>query len=110
MAARFADTDWPRIVGYYDVLVALNPSPVIRLNRAIAVGYAAGPEAGLRALRPLERDPRLARYGLLGATRADLLARSGDSARARGAYVQAIELVDTEAERRLLRRRLAELA
>jgi RNA polymerase sigma factor (sigma-70 family) len=109
MAARFEETDWRRIVGYYDALLALNPSPVIRLNRAIAVAYADGPEAGLAELRPLEREPRLARYGLLGAARADLLARAGQPSHARAAYERALDLVDTEAERRLLRRRLAEL-
>jgi RNA polymerase sigma factor (sigma-70 family) len=109
MAARFEDTAWPRIVGYYDALVALNPSPVIRLNRAIAVAYAEGPARGLEELRPLEREPRLAGYGLLGAARADLLARAGDPKRARQAYLHALDLVDTEAERRLIRRRLAEL-
>ncbi len=110
MARRFEDTDWRRIVGYYDALVAVNPSPVIRLNRAIAVGYADGPERGLSELQPLEHEPRLERYGLLGAARADLLARMGDTRSARDAYLRALSLVDTEAERRHLRRRLAELA
>ena len=109
LAPRFQETDWARIVGYYDQLLALNGSPVIRLNRAIAVAYAQGPEQGLRALRPLEREPRLERYGLLAAARADLLARLGDTRRAREAYLGALDLVDTESERRLLLRRLSEL-
>jgi RNA polymerase sigma factor (sigma-70 family) len=110
LAPSCADTDWRRIVGYYDRLLELNSSPVIRLNRAIAVGYADGPEQGLDELARLEREPRLEEYGLLRAARADLHARLGDTRRAREAYERAIELGATEPERRLLRRRLAELA
>jgi RNA polymerase sigma-70 factor (ECF subfamily) len=110
LAPTCAATDWPRIVGYYDRLLELNPSPVIRLNRAIAVGYAEGPEQGLDELARLEREPRLEEYGLLRAARADLHARLGDTPRARAAYQRAIELAATEPQRRLLRRRLAELA
>lgn len=110
LAPSCADTDWRRIVGYYDRLLELNPSPVIRLNRAIAIGYADGPEQGLDQLAQLEREPRLEEYGLLRAARADLHARLGDTRRARAAYERAIELSATEPERRLLRRRLAELA
>lgn len=110
LAPSCAATDWPRIVGYYDRLLQLNPSPVIRLNRAIAVAFAVGPEQGLDELAQLEREPRLEEYGLLRAARADLHARLGDTPRARAAYQRAIELAATEPERRLLRRRLAELA
>ena len=110
LAPSCADTEWRRIVGYYDRLLELNSSPVIRLNRAIAVGYAEGPEQGLDELARLEREPRLEEYGLLRAARADLHARLGDTRRAREAYERAIELCATEPERRLLRRRLAELA
>jgi RNA polymerase sigma-70 factor (ECF subfamily) len=110
LAPSCADTDWRRIVSYYDRLLALNPSPVIRLNRAIAIGFAEGAEAGLDEMAHLEREPRLEEYGLLRAARADLHARMGDIRQARAAYERAIVLSSTEAERRLLRRRLAELA
>jgi RNA polymerase sigma factor (sigma-70 family) len=110
VAPRIDATDWRRIVAYYDSLLALNDSPVIRLNRAIAVGYADGPEVALRELARLASDPRLEQYGLLEAAEADLRARKGDTRRARAAYQRAIELVATEPERQLLRRRMAELA
>jgi RNA polymerase sigma factor (sigma-70 family) len=110
MAANIEATDWRRIVGYYDSLLALNDSPVIRLNRAIALAYADGPAPALRELALLARDPRLDRYGLLEAAEADLRARTGDTRRARAAYERALELVATEPERQLLRRRMAELA
>jgi len=110
LAPSFAATDWRRIVGHHDWLLELDPSPVIRLNRAIAVGLADGPEAGLAELVPLERLPRLDQYGLLRAVRADLDAHLGDVPHARAAYVRAIRMAATDAERRLLRRRLAELA
>ena len=70
-ATRFEDTDWEAIVALYDALAQLSPSPVVDLNRAVAVMYADGPDAALQAMEPLRADPRLARYHLLGAVRAD---------------------------------------
>jgi RNA polymerase sigma-70 factor (ECF subfamily) len=110
VAPRFEDTDWARIVRYYDQLLTLNPSPVIALNRAIAVGYAEGAQRGLDELRRLESVPELRDYGLLHAAAGDLLAGLGDTLRAREAYVQALDLAGTEPERRFLQRKLALLA
>jgi RNA polymerase sigma-70 factor, ECF subfamily len=110
LAPRFEQTDWSRVVHYYDLLAARDPSPVIRLNRAIAIGYAGNPERGLDELSQLEKDARLERTALLPAAAADLRARLGDLHHARAAYERAIELAATETERQLLRRRLAELS
>jgi len=106
-AARAEDTDWEVIAGAYDRLHALDPSPVIALNRAVAVAMAHGPEAGL-ALAD-EQAGALDAYHLLHATRADLLRRLGRSADARAAYERALELAAVPAERLFLRERLAEL-
>jgi RNA polymerase sigma-70 factor (ECF subfamily) len=106
-AARPEDTDWKRIAGAYDRLHALDPSPVIALNRAVAVAMAQGPEAGL-ALAD-EQAEALAEYHLLHATRADLLRRLGRVAEAQVAYERALSLAAVPAERRFLRERLAEL-
>jgi RNA polymerase sigma-70 factor (ECF subfamily) len=104
-----ASTDWTLIVRRYDELLALGPSPVVALNRAIAVGMADGPSAGLAALEELGDDPKLAGYHLLPAARADLLARAGRPADAVGAIDEAIALAPTEPERRQLSRRRNEL-
>jgi RNA polymerase sigma-70 factor (ECF subfamily) len=109
-ARAAADTDWTRIVRLYDDLLRLTPSPVVGLNRAIAVGMADGPLPGLRALAELEGDPKLAGYHLLPAARADLLARAGRTAEAVRALDEALELAPTDAERRQLTRRRNELA
>ena len=109
-APTFAATDWRRIVGYYDRLLALGGSPVVAVNRAIAIGFADGADAGLAALKQLAREPRRAGSPLVDAATADLRARSGDTTRARAAYRRAIELATTDAERRFLERRLSELA
>jgi RNA polymerase sigma-70 factor (ECF subfamily) len=98
-------SDWPAIVECYDELARLTRSPVVELNRAIALAEAAGPEAGLRAVDRLELDS----YQYLHATRADFLRRLGRAADARVAYQRALELVRSEPERRFLQRRLAEL-
>ncbi|GAA3241072.1 RNA polymerase sigma factor [Actinocorallia longicatena] len=103
VAAEPADTDWRSIALLYRRLSALNPSPVIELNRAVAVAMAEGPEAGLALLPPLE--PRLPGYHLLPAARADLLRRLGRHAEAALAYESALALAPTDAERRFLRRR-----
>ena len=105
-APRPEDTDWPRIASLYGELLDRQPSPVIELNRAVAVAMADGPDAGLRLLEPLEAS--LARYHLFHAARADLLRRAGREDAA-DAYRRAIELVSNDAERRYLAGRLASL-
>jgi RNA polymerase sigma-70 factor (ECF subfamily) len=106
VAKRWADTDWPGIVRLYDRLALLSPSPVVELNRAVAVAMAEGPAAGLALLADL---PALTGYHLLPATKADLLRRLDRPAEAAAAYREALELAPTEAERRYLRRRLDSL-
>ena len=103
-------TDWGQIAELYGALVALNPSPVVKLNRAAAVGFAAGPRAGLEQLEPLLADTVLGRYQPLHATQADLLRRVGDLAGAARAYRQAISLSTNPVERAELERRLWLLA
>jgi RNA polymerase sigma-70 factor, ECF subfamily len=98
-------SDWPRIAVLYGELAQLTGSPVVELNRAVALGEAEGPEAALRVLERLELDD----YHYLHATRADFLRRLGRSADARVAYERALALVRSELERRFLQRRLAEL-
>ncbi|WP_406491335.1 hypothetical protein OHB06_06360 [Streptomyces sp. NBC_01604] len=107
-ASTAADTDWADIAGLYGELERFVPSAVIRLNRAFAVGMAEGPEAGLALVAGLEREGELADYHLLPATRADLLRRAGRRGEAAEAYERALELVENDAERRFLERRLAE--
>ena len=103
-----ADTDWAQIVDLYDQLVALVPSPVVRLNRAVAVAMADGPEAGLRLVDQIAGSGELADHHLLAATRADLLRRLGRSSEAAAAYRRARDGTANEGERRYLARRLAE--
>jgi predicted RNA polymerase sigma factor len=94
----------------YDRLAALRPSPVVALNRAVAVGFARGPEAGLAELDALATEPQLATYAYLAASRADFLRRLGRDAEARIAYEEALTLTDNEVERRFLEGRLAGLS
>jgi RNA polymerase sigma-70 factor (ECF subfamily) len=108
-AALAAETDWAQIVGLYDVLLRMQPSPVIELNRAVAVAMAHGCEAGLRLLDDLEEHDALRGYYLLPAARADLLRRLGDWSAAANAYRAALALVAQDTERRFLARRLAEM-
>ncbi|HZR50608.1 MAG TPA: sigma-70 family RNA polymerase sigma factor [Streptosporangiaceae bacterium] len=108
-AATAADTDWARIADLYGELARLLPTPVVELNRAVAVGMADGPAEGLRLVGELAASGKLAGYHLLPATRADLLRRLGRDAEAAAAYRQALELAASEADRRYLRRRLAGL-
>src|SRR5262249_31292407 len=107
-AADIAGTDWPQVVALYDVLGRLSPSPVVQLNRAVAVAMRDGPQAGLEALDALETGP-LSGYHLLPAARADLLRKLGHTTEAATAYRAALELATNERERTYLRRRLAEL-
>ena len=103
------DTDWLAIVSLYDELNRVAPSPVVSLNRAIAVGMSDGPLAGLAALEAVSHDERLANFHLLAAARGDLLARSGHHAEAITALDRAILLAPTDLERRQLARRRDEL-
>ncbi len=107
-AADVATTDWAQIVALYDVLFEVSPSPVVQLNRAVAVAMRDGPETGLAALDAFEGDA-LRDYHPLPAARADLLRRIGRTAEAAAAYRVALDLVGNERERIFLRRRLAEL-
>jgi len=103
------DTDWHEIVALYGVLGQLWPSPVVALNRAVAVGFAAGPAAGLAALDGLAAEPQLAGYGYLPAARADFLRRLGRADEARDAYTEALLLTENAVEREFLARRLRAL-
>jgi RNA polymerase sigma-70 factor, ECF subfamily len=109
-AESAGETDWAEIVILYDSLYRLVATPVVGLNRAVAVAMAFGPEAGLELVDEIERGGELADYYLLPATRADLLRRLGRTTEAGPAYAQALKLAPTDAERRYLRKRLAEAA
>jgi RNA polymerase sigma-70 factor (ECF subfamily) len=109
-AADAADTDWARIARLYAQLGQLTPSPVVELNRAVAVAMSEGPEAGLVLVDDLSATGPLEGYYLLAATRADLLRRAGRASEAAQSYREALELVSTDAERRHLTRRLHETA
>lgn len=101
------DLPWPEIADLYDGLYALDPSPVVAVNRAVAAGFARGPGAGLALLRPLHDEPALRGYQPLHAATADLLRRAGDLPGAAAAYLRAIELSRNAVEGQELRRRLA---
>ena len=101
-APSYAETDWPQILTLYDELLRVWPSPVVELNRAVAVSMVDGPEAALAEVEALERDRRLAGYPYLPATKADLLHRLGRDEEAAGAYAAARELSDNAAERDFL--------
>lgn len=103
-----AAIDWPQIALLYGELARLAPGPVVALNRAVAVGMADGPAAGLALVDDLADDGVLAGYHLLPATRADLLRRLCRGAEAAAAYREALDLAVTDPERRYLARRLAE--
>jgi RNA polymerase sigma-70 factor (ECF subfamily) len=108
-ARRPDETDWRQIAALYNVLLRLHPSPVVELNRAVAVAQSDGPEEGLRLLDGLEERGALASYHLLPAARADLLKKLGRFEEAAEAYRRALSLVANEPERRFLERRLAEV-
>ena len=108
-AAAPEATDWSEIVGLYDVLLQLSPSPVVELNRAVAVAMRDGPAAGITLIDAILARGELRDYHLAHAALADLCRRVGDNAAARSAYRRALALVRQEPERRFLERRLAEL-
>jgi RNA polymerase sigma-70 factor (ECF subfamily) len=108
-APTLATTDWPQIVRLYGVLQQLDPSPLVELNRAVAVAMAEGPDAGLELLDGLTDSRRLAGYHLLPAARADLLRRLGRTDDAAEAYREALRLCENEREAAFLRTRLAGL-
>ena len=108
-APRWDATNWKQILDLYDELTDIWPSPIVALNRAVAVGHAHGPAAGLAALDELAAEPQLAGYHYLPATRAEFLRRLQRTAEARLAYDEALALTDNATERDFLLRRLAEL-
>ena len=108
-ARSAAATDWAQIVGLYDVLARAEPSPVVELNRAVAVAMRDGPEAGLALVDAILARGELSDYRLVHAARADLCRRLGKTAEARASYQRALELTQQEPERRFLERRLSQL-
>jgi RNA polymerase sigma-70 factor (ECF subfamily) len=108
-ARSFGETDWRAVVTWFDLLLAVSRSPVVALNRAVAVAMRDGPAAGLDELDRLSADSRLEGHHLLHAARADLLRRQGRLDEAAAAYKKSLELPQNEAERRYLQRRLEEL-
>ena len=108
-APSFEATDWAEVVGLYDLLVDVWPSPVVALNRAVAVGFAHGPRAGLAGLDALSSEPILAGYPYLAASRADFLRRLGRDDEARLAYEEALMLSENTVEREFLAGRIVQL-
>lgn len=108
-APTAAATDWPQIVALYDLLIRANPSPVVELNRAVAVAMRDGPAAGLGLIDAILARGELENYSLAHAARADLCRRLGRNDEARLAYQRALKLTQLEPERRFLDRRLAAL-
>jgi len=104
------ETDWAQIVALYEVLLRVEPSPVVELNRAVALAMRDGPRAGLAEVDAILARGDLTQYHLAHATRADLCRRLGEKAQARASYERALALVRQEPERRFLERRLAELS
>ena len=106
---RAEETDWPRIVQLYDLLERLQPSPIVSLNRAVAVAMVRGPRSGLALIEALAASGELVGYHLLHAARADLLRRIGSSTEAAKSYKRALALATNDSERRFLERRLREV-
>jgi RNA polymerase sigma-70 factor (ECF subfamily) len=106
-AARAEDTDWARIASLYGTLARLDPSPVVQLNRAVAVAMVEGPHAGLALIEAIAPD--LLQHHLLHAARADFLRRLGSFDEAASSYARALDLVGNEPERRFLERRLRQV-
>ncbi len=108
-AVRASETDWPEILRLYTLLERLQPSPIVSLNRAVAVAMSDGPQPALALIDSLASTGHLDHYHLLHAARADLLRRLGSSADAAKSYARALELVTNDSERRFLERRLREV-
>jgi RNA polymerase sigma factor (sigma-70 family) len=108
-AHRAEDTDWPCIVALYDALAQVNPSPVVELNRAVAVGMAFGPQAGFALVEALATDPALARYHWLPSVRADFLAKLGRHDEARSEFERAAGMTQNAREREMLLLRAGEM-
>jgi RNA polymerase sigma-70 factor, ECF subfamily len=106
-APSFAETDWPEIVRRYDLLLELKPSPVVALNRAVALALAESPASGIAAIESIAAHPALRDYLPLFATLGELWLREGDSARAAGYFARALELPGSMTEKRFLLRKLA---
>lgn len=106
-APSFAETDWAEICGFYNLLFTRNPSPIIQLNRAVAIAMRDGAAAGLTLLDELLARQQLTDYYLLHAARADLLAQLGELEGATAAYAKALDLTEQEPERRFLQKRMA---
>ncbi|SDP13936.1 RNA polymerase sigma-70 factor, ECF subfamily [Actinacidiphila guanduensis] len=104
-----AGDGWPQIVGLYDLLLRRRPDPVAALNRAVAVGFAAGPRAGLAAVDALADEPALACYPYWALARGEFLERLGRVAEARAAYEEALAFTGNEVERASVRNRIAGL-
>ncbi|MGH3348493.1 MAG: RNA polymerase subunit sigma-24, partial [Nocardioides sp.] len=109
-AAAADDTDWERITALYDGLAAINPSPVVELNRGVATAQAFGARAGLDIVLPLFDVPGMRGYHLLDAVTGDLWCRTGDHAKAREHFLRAASLTGNEVERSTMQRRAAECA
>ena len=105
-APSFEETDWPRMVALYDELIAMQPSPVVALNRAVAVAMADGPQAGIEAIESMPSRDSLRDYPLLYATLGELWLQRGDSARAAEEFTRALELPSSMPEKRFLLRKL----
>ena len=108
-AIRGEDTDWARIAAIYDALAQATPSPVIELNRAVAVGMAFGPAAGLAIVDALGADKSLKNYQWLPSVRGDLLAKLGRNAEAMAEFERAAQLAGNDRERELLMERAAQI-
>ena len=104
-AATFAETDWSRIVSLYDALLTVLPTPVVALNRAVAVGMATGPQAGLEAVDAIAGDASLQSYHLLPGVRGEMLAKLGRGAEARAEFERAAAMTRNDAERAVLIRK-----
>jgi RNA polymerase sigma-70 factor (ECF subfamily) len=108
-ASHWDETDWSEIVGLYDLLIDTWPSPVVALNRAVALSFAEGPDAGLRALNELSTEPQLSAYPYLAAARANCLERLERVDEARNAFAEAAMLTENNVERAYLLLRIEEL-
>jgi RNA polymerase sigma-70 factor (ECF subfamily) len=108
-AESAAVTDWPQIVALYNRLVRIQPSPVVELNRAVAIAMRDGPEVGLALIDAVLAHGELSNYYLAHSARADMYRRLGRTAEARSSYEKALELTQQEAERRFLEERIRQL-